>query len=100
MTEDRDMTEAAWLAKLTKAAMRDDMQEFEQVHNLGGLWTKVWYRPLAGDFMAECKATRPGAKRGQRIEATAEGRAECLEALAAAVAQYLFPMKEASHDHE
>lgn len=95
---DADMTEEEWLTKIVKSLQRDDVQEFEQVHNLGGVQTKVWYRPLSGDFMADTFAQRDGARGWKRLTATADGRAECLEALAARVADYLFPVKEVRHD--
>lgn len=78
-----------WEARFAASLARDDAQEFEQVRNLGGFMTKVWHRPLGCDFMAETKVQRKD--RMIRLTASGEGRAECLENLAAFVAEYLYP---------
>lgn len=83
----------AHIAKLNKAMLRDDAQEFMQVLNLTNSIEspKVWYRYLGGDFMAEIRVLRPGRKRPRRVWATAESRAGALEALASKVAAIFYP---------
>ena len=82
------------IAEWAMAQARDDAQEFMQVINLGANMPTVWFRIIGGDFMPSCQVRRPGNKNWRTIEAIADGRAECLEQLAANVAAYLYPPSE------
>lgn len=78
----------------SRVMAQDDVEEFMQVIRLGGFMPKIWFRVLGPDFMAECSVQREGAKKRHRLTATGPTRAATLEALAGAVAAYLFPDKK------
>lgn len=79
------------LAKVNESLMRDDVQGFSRVRNLGGYLPKIWHRLFSGDFMAETYVRKTGAKRQHRLTATGVGLEDALDNLAAVVADYLFP---------
>lgn len=93
MNEEPEMTEAEadkWLNdKWASVRGREDVEEFEQVRRAGGFSTKVWYRPLGFDFMAETKM-RVG-KGYPRFTAVAASRTRCLERLAEYLLEYQHP---------
>lgn len=108
MADRREMTEDEaneWFRRETlRTFRREDVQEFEQVHRAGGFHTKVWYRPLGFDFMAETTVfTTKGAQR--RLVATGDSRSRCLERLAAHVLEWHHPSgdfrtkREAAHHY-
>lgn len=92
MNED-EMTEAeanAWFVReCARVQGRDDVEEFEQVRRAGGFWTKVWYRPLGFDFMAE--TTLEVGRGRRRLTAVGESRVAVLERLTEYALEYQYP---------
>lgn len=79
-----------WLdAKFAAVVGRDDVEEFEQVTRAGGFFTKVWYRSLGFDFMAE--TTLSVGRTRRRLRAVAETRTRCLERLTEYLLEYQHP---------
>lgn len=79
-----------WLAQKWESVQgHADVEEFEQINRAGGFFTKVWYRPLGFDFMAETQVTIGRGYR--RLTAVAIGRERCMERLTEYVLEYLHP---------
>ena len=74
----------------------EEAQWFMAIENLAlGSRPTLWMRVLAGDFMAEAHVVKRGRERRTRVTATGKTIQECLENLASAAAQVLYPVEEA-----
>lgn len=73
-----------------------DVEEFEQVYRAGALrgTVTVAYRPAEADFIARCRACRPGRKKDHYLAETDATRAGALKSLASVVREFYCPRRQ------